>query len=167
MSARFQKVLEMDNADDTAALGAHWSFHIKWLWWATAYGVSTGHTELLSQPAFQKGIFSLSLSFRNWPKPMHVFFSTLAFLPLPWSYPHFCLVVAWFPCQLKGLPAYFLSPFLSLSPFPSLLYPLPLLPLPPSLPSSFLSLFSFLRPGFSLLPWLSWNSPCRPGWPET
>jgi hypothetical protein len=24
-----------------------------------------------------------------------------------------------------------------------------------------------LRQGFSLKPWLSWNSLCRPGWPQT
>jgi hypothetical protein len=27
--------------------------------------------------------------------------------------------------------------------------------------------FFFLRQGFSVLPWLSWNSLCRPGWPRT
>jgi hypothetical protein len=27
--------------------------------------------------------------------------------------------------------------------------------------------FGFLRQGFSVLPWLSWNSLCRPGWPQT
>jgi hypothetical protein len=25
----------------------------------------------------------------------------------------------------------------------------------------------FLRQGFSVFPWLSWNSLCRPGWPRT
>jgi hypothetical protein len=25
----------------------------------------------------------------------------------------------------------------------------------------------FLRQGFSVWPWLSWNSLCRPGWPRT
>jgi hypothetical protein len=28
-------------------------------------------------------------------------------------------------------------------------------------------LFGFLRQGFSVKPWLSWNSFCRPGWPQT
>jgi hypothetical protein len=28
-------------------------------------------------------------------------------------------------------------------------------------------LFCFPRQGFSVLPWLSWNSLCRPGWPRT
>jgi hypothetical protein len=27
--------------------------------------------------------------------------------------------------------------------------------------------FFFLRQGFSVQPWLSWNSLCRPGWPRT
>jgi hypothetical protein len=27
--------------------------------------------------------------------------------------------------------------------------------------------FGFLRQGFSVYPWLSWNSLCRPGWPRT
>jgi hypothetical protein len=27
--------------------------------------------------------------------------------------------------------------------------------------------FCFLRQGFSVSPWLSWNSLCRPGWPRT
>jgi hypothetical protein len=27
--------------------------------------------------------------------------------------------------------------------------------------------FGFLRQSFSVYPWLSWNSPCRPGWPRT
>jgi hypothetical protein len=27
--------------------------------------------------------------------------------------------------------------------------------------------FAFLRQGFSVLPWQSWNSLCRPGWPRT
>jgi hypothetical protein len=27
--------------------------------------------------------------------------------------------------------------------------------------------FVFLRQGFSVYPWLSWNSLCRPGWPRT
>ena len=27
--------------------------------------------------------------------------------------------------------------------------------------------FFFLRKGFSVYPWLSWNSLCRPGWPRT
>ena len=29
------------------------------------------------------------------------------------------------------------------------------------------SFFFFPRQGFSVLPWLSWNSLCRPGWPRT
>jgi hypothetical protein len=29
------------------------------------------------------------------------------------------------------------------------------------------SFFGFLRQGFSVWPWLSWNSLCRPGWPRT
>jgi fatty acid desaturase len=28
-------------------------------------------------------------------------------------------------------------------------------------------LFCFSRQGFSVQPWLSWNSLCRPGWPQT
>ena len=28
-------------------------------------------------------------------------------------------------------------------------------------------LFCFSRQGFSVWPWLSWNSLCRPGWPHT
>jgi hypothetical protein len=28
-------------------------------------------------------------------------------------------------------------------------------------------LFCFLKQGFSVYPWLSWNSLCRPGWPQT
>ena len=28
-----------------------------------------------------------------------------------------------------------------------------------------MTFFGFPRQGFSLLPWLSWNSLCRPGWP--
>jgi hypothetical protein len=31
----------------------------------------------------------------------------------------------------------------------------------------FFVLFFFLRQGFSVQPWLSWNSLCRPGWPRT
>jgi hypothetical protein len=31
----------------------------------------------------------------------------------------------------------------------------------------FIYLFIFLRQGFSVYPWLSWNSLCRPGWPQT
>ena len=31
----------------------------------------------------------------------------------------------------------------------------------------FFFLSFFLRQGFSVLPWLSWNSLCRPGWPRT
>ena len=31
----------------------------------------------------------------------------------------------------------------------------------------FFSFFGFSRQGFSVLPWLSWNSLCRPGWPRT
>jgi hypothetical protein len=27
--------------------------------------------------------------------------------------------------------------------------------------------FGFLRQDFSVYPWLSWNSLCRPGWPRT
>jgi hypothetical protein len=27
--------------------------------------------------------------------------------------------------------------------------------------------FGFSRQGFSVWPWLSWNSLCRPGWPQT
>ena len=34
-----------------------------------------------------------------------------------------------------------------------------------SLPSFFF--FGFSRQGFSVYPWLSWNSLCRPGWPRT
>ena len=30
----------------------------------------------------------------------------------------------------------------------------------------FLLLLCFLRQGFSVSPWLSWNSLCRPGWPR-
>jgi hypothetical protein len=33
--------------------------------------------------------------------------------------------------------------------------------------SSFLFFFFFLRQGFSVNPWLFWNSLCRPGWPQT
>ena len=28
-------------------------------------------------------------------------------------------------------------------------------------------MFCFPRQGFSMWPWLSWNSPSRPGWPQT
>jgi hypothetical protein len=31
----------------------------------------------------------------------------------------------------------------------------------------FFFFFGFSRQGFSVLPWLSWNSRCRPGWPQT
>jgi hypothetical protein len=31
----------------------------------------------------------------------------------------------------------------------------------------FVLVFGFLRQGFSVWPWLSWNSLCRPGWPPT
>jgi hypothetical protein len=31
----------------------------------------------------------------------------------------------------------------------------------------FLIFFCFTRQGFSVKPWLSWNSLCRPGWPRT
>jgi hypothetical protein len=31
----------------------------------------------------------------------------------------------------------------------------------------FCCLFGFLRQGFSVYPWLSWNSLCGPGWPQT
>jgi hypothetical protein len=31
----------------------------------------------------------------------------------------------------------------------------------------FIYFFGFLRQGFSVQPWLSWNSLCRPGWPWT
>ena len=33
--------------------------------------------------------------------------------------------------------------------------------------SCFCFFFLFSRHGFSVLPWLSWNSLCRPGWPQT
>jgi hypothetical protein len=31
----------------------------------------------------------------------------------------------------------------------------------------YLFIFGFSRQGFSVSPWLSWNSLCRPGWPQT
>jgi hypothetical protein len=31
----------------------------------------------------------------------------------------------------------------------------------------YLFIFGFSRQGFSVEPWLSWNSLCRPGWPQT
>jgi hypothetical protein len=31
----------------------------------------------------------------------------------------------------------------------------------------FYFIFGFSRQGFSVEPWLSWNSLCRPGWPPT
>jgi hypothetical protein len=31
----------------------------------------------------------------------------------------------------------------------------------------FFFFFGFLRQGFSVKPWLSWISLCRPGWPQT